>query len=156
MKSLNDHDTWSIESLPFGTKPLRSKIIFKRKLLRDGTVGRYKARIVVKGYMRGNVELTYNPVVDFGTVPTSIPIAVKRNYFIHQMDVRTAFLHGKIDEEVFIVPPPGCGIDLKPGTALHFHMGLYGLKQAPRLWHDKWSEVVISLGFQALVTDPCA
>ena len=127
MNSLKDHDTRSIESLPSGTKPLRSKIIFKRKLLRDGTVGRYKARIVVKGYMQGNVELTYAPVVDFGTVRTLIAIAVKRNY-THQMDVRTAFLHRKIDEEVFIVPPPGCGIDLKPGTALHLHKGLYRLK----------------------------
>lgn len=79
--------------------------------------------------MQGNVELTYAPVVDFSAVRTSLAIAVKGNYFIHQMSVRTAFLHGEIDEEVFTTPPPGCGIKLKPGTALRLRKGLYGLKQ---------------------------
>ena len=155
MKSLKDHCTWSIEELPPGTKPLRSRVVFKKKLLSDGSVGRYKARVVVKGFMQGTVESTYAPVVDFSTVRTALVIAVKRNYIIHQMDVRTAFLHGEIDEKVFIVPPPDCGINLKPGQALRLRKGLYGLKQAPRLWHDKWSTVVNSLGFRALVMDSC-
>lgn len=155
MKSLRDHGTWVVEKLPPSSKPLKSRFVFQKKLLNDGSIGRYKARLVVKGYMQGNVDLTYAPVVDFATVRVALAIAVKREYFIHQMDVRTAFLHGEIDDEVFIIPPPGCGISLKPGTALRLRKGLYGLKQAPRLWHEKWKDVVTSLGFKSLVSDTC-
>ena len=111
MKSLKDHCTWSIEELPSGTKPLRSRVVFKKKLLSDGSVGRYKARFVVEGFLQGNVESNYAPVVDFSTVRTSLSIAVKRNYFIHQMDVRTAFLHGEIDGRFLFYRLPAVASD---------------------------------------------
>lgn len=62
--------------------------------------------------MQGNVDFTYAPVVDFNTVRAALSIAVKRNYVVHQMDVRTAFLHREIDEDVYIQPPSGSGITL--------------------------------------------
>lgn len=70
------------------------------------------------------------------------------------MDIRTAFLHGEIDTEVIIQPPPGlkiCGTN----EVLKLLKGLYGLKQSPKLWHQKWKEVMASLGFHPLVSDEC-
>lgn len=63
------------------------------------------------------------------------------------MDVRTAFLHGVIDEDVYITPPKGSGIRLQEGKALKLKKGLYGLKQAPKLWYLKWKEVMDKLNF---------
>ena len=155
LRSLREHGTWVAEMRPEGAKTLPSRFVFRKKLLQDGSVCSYKARLVVKGYMQGNVDFTYAPVVDFSMVRAALAIAVKRNYVVHQMDVRTAFLHGEIDEDVYIMPHSGSGIILEPGNALRLLKGLYGLKLAPRPWHSKWMEVMSSLGFEALLLDTC-
>ena len=91
LKSLREHGTWVAGKLPEGAKTLPSRFVCRIKLLQDGSVCSYKARLVVKGYMQGNVDFTYAPVVAFTTVRAALAIAVKRNYVVHQMDVRTAF-----------------------------------------------------------------
>ena len=73
---------------------------------------------------------------------------------MHQMDVRTAFLHGEIDETVHITAPEGF-ILCKPNEILKLRRVPYGLKQAPRLWHKKWLSVMDKLGFHKLLADPC-
>ena len=84
-----------------------------------------------------------------------LALAVQRNYYIHQMDVRTAFLHGVINDDVYISPPPGSRIEVKNEQALRLKKGLYGLKQAPRLWYQKWLEVMKRFGLQTMLSDKC-
>lgn len=155
LSSLRLHGTWTVVKRPEGVIPLQSRFVFKKKMLDDGTVGRYKARLVVKGYMQGNVDHTFAPVVDFSTVRTALCVAVQQKYHIDQMDVRTAFLHGEINEEVYILPPAGSPVNLQPDETLKLQKGLYGLKQAPRLWNEKWETVMKELGFSPLLSDPC-
>ena len=70
------------------------------------------------------------------------------------MDVKTAFLHGDIDDDVYVSPPRGMGI-CRSGEVLKLRKGLYGLKQAPRLWNDKWKRVMDAMGFKPLLSDEC-
>ena len=154
LKSLSQHDTWEVVDRPEGAKPLSTRFVFARKREEFGKVIRYKARLVVRGFLQGDVEQTFAPVVDFTTIRTSIAVAVKKRYIIQQMDVRTAFLHGEIDSDVYITAPDG--LDLcESDKVLKLRRGLYGLKQAPRLCHDKWQSVMDMMGFDKFVSDEC-
>ena len=155
MKSLAEHGTWEAVSRPKETKILSTKFVFLRKYDEHGSVVRHKARIVVRGFQQGDIEQTFAPVVDFITVRTCLSIAIKRGYVIEQLDIRTAFLHGVIDEAVYVAPP-NCLDICQPNEVLQLHRGLHGLKQAPRLWHRKRDSVMADIGFTKLVSDDCA
>ena len=129
LQSLRQHTVRTVEKLPDGVKPLETRFVFKKKMIPDGTVGRYKARLVVKGFLQGHVEHIFAPVIDFTTVRVVLAVAVQRGLYIHQMDVRTAFLHGDINDIMFISPPDGSKIELPSGCGLQLRKGLYGLKQ---------------------------
>ena len=133
LQSLRQHTVRTVEKLPDGVKPLETRFFFKKKMIPDGTVGRYKARLVVKGLLQGHVEHTFAPVIDFKAVRVVLAVALQRGLYIHQMDVRTAFLHGDIDDIMFISPPDGSKIELPSGCGLQLRKGLYGLKHAPTL-----------------------
>lgn len=94
---------------------------------------------MVKGYFQGIVDNTYAPVVDFTAVRVALAIAVKEGMVIHQLDIRTDFLHGTIGGVVHVSPPPGLtevGVTLcSEGQTLRLQKELYGLKQAPKWWH---------------------
>lgn len=83
-----------------GFKPPSKCFVFKRKLTDKVNVVRHKARLVVRGVLQGDVGNIFYPVVDFTTIRSALAIAVQRRYFIHQMDIRTAFLHGDIDSDI--------------------------------------------------------
>lgn len=124
-------------------------------MLQDGTVCRYKARLVVKGLLQGYTDHTYAPVVGFATIRCAPSIAVSGGYAIIRLDVQTAFLHADIDSDVYRSLPEGFNLKRQGGQAFKLHKGLYGLKQAPTLWYDKWNSVMRKLGFKALVADSC-
>lgn len=119
-----------------------------------GSVSKYKARLVVRGYLQGEVENTYAPVVDFTIVRIALTLAVQRGYVIHQMDAATAFLHGDVDEDIYVIPPEDTQI-CNASQVLKLNRGLYGLKQAPRLWNDKWRSAMFTLGFSSCMSDEC-
>ena len=127
---------------------------FLRKTNSDGVVCRHKARLVVKGYLQEEVENTFAPVVGFNTVLTVLTAAIRKGMVIQQMDVKTAFLHGDIDDDVYVSPPRGLDI-CRSGEVLRLRKGLYGLKQAPSLWDDKWKRVMDAMGFKPLLSDEC-
>ena len=154
LKSLEDHGTWEVVKQPEGVKPLTTRFLFTRKYNEEGQVIRYKARLVARGFLQGSVDHTFAPVVDFGTVRTCLAVAVQRELLVHQMDVRTAFLHGDINDEVYIQEPKGISL-CNPGEILKLKRGLYGLKQAPRLWHNKWLSVMKKLLFKRCIADEC-
>ena len=154
MESLAEHGTWEAVSRPRGAKVLSTKFVFLRKYDEHGSVVRHKARLFVRGFQQGDIDQTFAPVVDFITVRTCLAIAIKRGYVVEQLDIRTAFLHGVIDGEVYVTPPNGLDI-CQHDEVLKLHRGLYGLKQAPRLWHEKWDSVMAAVGFTKLVSDDC-
>lgn len=132
LSSLRHHHTWQVVSRPSEAKIIPTRFVFKRKLNENGTVSRHKVRLVVKGYMQGSVDDTYAPVVEFTSVRVALTVAIQKGFRTRQLDIRTAFLHGEVDEEIFISPPPrlqSIGIELcKCSKALKLCKGLYGLK----------------------------
>jgi hypothetical protein len=95
---------------PYGCQPIGCKWIFKKKLRLDGTIERYKARLVAKGYIQKEGEdffATYSPIAQLTTIRTLIAVAASYGLIIHQMDVKTSFLNGELDEEIYMDQPEG-------------------------------------------------
>ena len=110
--------------------------------------------MVVKGSLQGEVENTFAPVVDFSTVRTVLTAAIRKGLVIQQMDVKTAFHHGDIDDDVYVSPRSGLDI-CRSGEVLKLRKGFYGLKEAPRLWNDNWKSIMDAMEFKALLSDEC-
>lgn len=146
LQSLKPHGTWEVAEHSKGMKVLSTRFVFHRKYDETGCIISHKARLVVRGFLQGNVDQTFAPVVDFTTIRTCLAIAVQKGYSIHQMVIKTAFLHGEIDGNVYVEAPEGLKM-CQPGQVLKLRRGLYGLKQAPRLWHSKWDSVMKQMRF---------
>ena len=105
LSSILENNTWVLSDLPPGSKPLGSKWIFKRKMKVDGTIDKFKARLVIQGFrQKPGIDYfdTYAPVARISTIRLLIALAAIHNLVVHQMDVKTAFLNGELDEEVYI------------------------------------------------------
>src|SRR4029077_10492600 len=129
--------------------------VFTVKLNSDGSVERYKARLVVKGYSQIasiDYEETFAPVTRYDSLCLIMALAVNLGLLLEQLDIKTAFLNGDLEEEIWMMPPPGIGLE---GKILLLKKALYGLKQAPLKWYEKLSSVLASLGFTPLYFDPC-
>ena len=109
-----------------------SKWVFKIKTKSDGSIERYKARLVARGFQQTqgrDYDETFAPVAHMTTVRTLIAVVASSSWTISQMDVKNAFLHGDLHEEVYMHPPPG--VDAPSGYVCRLRRALYGLKQAP-------------------------
>uniref|UniRef100_A0A2N9F1L6 CCHC-type domain-containing protein n=1 Tax=Fagus sylvatica TaxID=28930 RepID=A0A2N9F1L6_FAGSY len=149
LRALEANSTWTLEPLPPGKKPIGCKWVFKTKLKADGSIERYKARLVAKGYTQVeglDYHETFAPVAKMTTVRCLLAVAAAQQWIIHQLDVNNAFLHGDLDEEVYMTPPPGyCP---KGETRVcRLRKSLYGLKQASRNWFFKLTTVLLDAGF---------
>ena len=129
--------------------------MFKIKTKSDGSLKRYKALLVARGFQQTQMrdyEETFAPVAHMTTVRTMIAVAASRPWTISQMDVKNAFLHGELHEEVYMHPPPG--VDVPSGQVCRLHRALYGLKQAPRAWYERFVSVITEAGFSPSPHDP--
>ena len=153
LNALKKAQTWEIIDPPNGKKPIGCRWVFKVKTKSDGSLERYKARLVAKGYAQEygvDYDETFAPVARMTSVRALIAIASIKKWPIFQLDVKNAFLNGNLNEEVYMEPPPGMNLN---GKILKLKKALYGLKQAPKAWYDKFSNVLINLGFTSCYTD---
>ena len=156
--SIMQNHTFYITDLPEGFKALGCKWIFKTKLKADGTIDKYKARLVVQGFrQKEGLDFfdTYSPVSRITSIRTIICIAALRNLEIHQMDVKTAFLNGDLEEEIYMKQPEGYVIPGQEDKVCRLVKSLYGLKQAPKQWHEKFDKVMMSNGFRINECEKC-
>ncbi|XP_039158545.1 jacalin-related lectin 9-like [Eucalyptus grandis] len=150
LKALNENHTWDIVPLPAGRKPIGCKWVYKIKFKADGSVERYKARLVAKGFTQRegfDYHETFSPVAKEVTVRSFLSIAASRNWPLHQMDVNNAFLHGDLDEEIYMELPQGLRRQGE-SRVCHLRKSLYGLKQASRQWYAKFTAALTNTGFQ--------
>ncbi|KAM0016930.1 putative RNA-directed DNA polymerase [Helianthus debilis subsp. tardiflorus] len=150
IKALEKNGTWTLEELPEGKWPIDSKWVYMTNFKSDGEVERYKARFVAKGFtqMEGvDYHETSAPVAKLVTVRTLSAVATKKDWIIHQLDVNNAFLHGDLDEEVYMKIPKGF---TKEGETrvCRLRKSLYGLKQASRNWYKRLTSFLLSLNFK--------
>jgi histone deacetylase 1/2 len=154
--ALQANNTWSLVPLPSHRKPIGCKWIFRVKENPDGTVNRYKARLVAKGYHQVHgfdYQETFCPVVKPVTIRLILTMAVTHKWPIQQLDVNNAFLNGALEEEVYMIQPPGFESQDK-SLVCRLTKALYGLKQAPRAWFDRLKTALMKYGFKASCCDP--
>ena len=158
VESILSNHTRKLVDLPPGNKPLQCKCIFKRKMKVDGAIDKFKARLVVKIYkQREGLDYfdTYSHVTRITSIRMLIAIAAVYKLEIHQMDVKTAFLNGNLEEEIYLEQPQGFIVPGQEQKVCRLIKSLYGLKQAPKQWHAKFDEVMLSNGFKINECDKC-
>jgi histone deacetylase 1/2 len=155
-QALAKNQTWHLVPRPKGKNIVGCKWVYKIKRKADGSVDRYKARLVAKGFKQKygiDYEETFSPVVKAATIRLILSIAVSRGWSLRQLDVQNAFLHGLLDEEVYMLQPPVYIDKRHPTYVCKLDKALYGLKQAPRAWHARLCQKLEALGFVASKSD---
>ena len=140
IEAIRKNDTWELTSLPQGQKAIGVKWVFKAKRNAQGEVERYKARLVAKGYSQRqgiDYDEVFAPVVCLETIHLLISLAAQNQWKIFQMDVKSAFLNGYLEEEVYLEQPFDYVVKGQENKFLKLKKALYGLKQAPRAWNGR-------------------
>jgi hypothetical protein len=153
--ALEHTGTWNLVPRPPSTLPITCKWVYKIKTRSDGSIERYKARLVAHGFQQQygrDYEETLAPIAHRTTVHTLIAVAFVRRWAISQLDVNNIFLHSELHEEVYMHPPPGYSVP--EGHVCRLHHSLYGINQAPHAWFERFTSVVIAAGFVASQHDP--
>jgi hypothetical protein len=154
--ALLKNKTWHLVPPNMSKNIIDCKWVYRVKKNADGTIDRYKARLVAKGYKQRygiDYEDTFSPVVKAAIIRTVLAIAVSRGWVLRQLDVKNAFLHGVLEEEVYMRQPPGFEDQNAPNYICKLDKALYGLKQAPRAWFSCLSSKLHALGFTSSRTD---
>ncbi|GJU29676.1 retrovirus-related pol polyprotein from transposon TNT 1-94 [Tanacetum coccineum] len=140
------NDVWELVPLPISQSVIGTKWVFRNKLDENGIVSRNKARLVAQGYNQQegiDYDETYAPVARLESIRILLAIACANDFKLYQMDVKSAFLNGFINEEVYVAQPPGFIDFQKPNYVYKLKKALYGLKQAPKAWYDRLKAFLI-------------
>nr|GEW82899.1 ribonuclease H-like domain, reverse transcriptase, RNA-dependent DNA polymerase [Tanacetum cinerariifolium] len=151
LDSINRNNTWELTTLPTGHKAIRLKWVFKTKKDANGDIIKHKARLVAKGYIQQHVidfEEVFAPVARMETIRLLLAIAATNKWEVHHLDVKSAFLHGDLKEEVYVTQPEGFIKEQDNGKVYRLIKALYGLRQAPRAWNIKLDNTLKSLDFK--------
>nr|CAD40121.3 OSJNBa0061C06.5 [Oryza sativa Japonica Group] len=159
MESLEKNHTWELVKLPKEKKPIRCKWIFKRKeCISPSDEAMYKARLVAKGYSQiPGIDFNdvFSPVVKHSSIRTLLSIVAMHDYELEQMDVKTAFLHGELEEDIYMEQPEGFVVPGKENLVCRLKKSLYGLKQSPRQWYKRFDSFMLSQKFRRSNYDSC-
>jgi hypothetical protein len=150
LKAIKVNHTWSLTELPQDRRAIGLKWVNKVKKDECGAVARYKARLVVKGYVqrRGvDYDEVFALVALMEAIRLLIALAAHEGWPIHHMDVKSAFLNGELMAEVFVQHPLGFELHGDEHKVFKLHKALYGLHQAPRAWNQKLDSTLLSMGF---------
>jgi hypothetical protein len=148
-QSIIKNDVWEIVPRPKSKDVVSSKWLFKIKHATDGSIEKYKERFVAHGFSQKegiDYEETFAPVARYTLIRTIIALAAKMKWKLHQMDVKTTFLNGVIEEEVYIEQPQGFEVEDRKSHVCKLKKALYGLKQAPRAWYGWYRQFPDELG----------
>jgi hypothetical protein len=144
------NDVWDLVPRPKGFNIIGTKWVFRNKLNEQGEVVRNKARLVAQGYSQQegiDYNETFAPVARLESIRLLISFVVQNNITLYQMDVKSAFLNGYIEEEVYVRQPPGFEDSKFPEHVFKLKKSLYGLKQAPRAWYKYLSNFILEKDF---------
>ena len=156
--SLISNDTWELVPLPEGKNVVGSRWVFKVKRDENGSVERFKARLVAQGYSQAegiDYHEVFSLVVRNTSIRTLLALANTCDWEVHQMDVHTAFLQGDLDEEIYMKQPDGYTDEENPNHVCKLKKSLYGLKQAARCWNSAIDGYLKSDGYKQVEADPC-
>ncbi|CAH9105932.1 unnamed protein product, partial [Cuscuta epithymum] len=156
MRALEKNQTWELTKLPPNKHLVDSKWIFTIKYNSDGTIERYKARLVARGFTQTyglDYEETFAPVAKLNTVRILLSLAANLDWPLLQLDVKNAFLNGDLEEEVFMQVPPGFDSNTTAGKVCKLKKALYGLKQSPRAWFGRFEKTVKKRGYTQAQSD---
>ena len=145
LDSMYSNQVWDLVKAPNDIKPVGCKWVFKRKRGIDGKVENFKARLVAKGYIQKegiDYEETFSPVAMLKSIIILLSIAAHYDYEIWQMDVKTAFLNGNLDEEIYMMQPKGFIAKNQEYMVCKLKRSIYGLKQASRSWNIRFDQAI--------------
>ena len=156
--SILANKTWDLVELPEGRKALPCKWVYKKKFTSDDPTPKYKARLVAKGFKQQqgiDFEEVFSPVVKMTTLRTVLGLVAIEDMELVQMDVKTAFLHGDLDEDVYLKQPEGFEVEEQSHLVCKLRKALYGLKQGSRQWYQKFDTFMASKAFTRSNEDHC-
>ena len=158
MKSLHENHSFELVKLPKGKRALKNRWVYRVKQEEHTSQPRYKARLVVKGFSQKkgiDFDEIFSPVVKMSSIRVVLGLAASLDLEIQQMDVKTAFLHGDLDKEIYMEQPEGFAVKGKEDYVCKLKKSLYGLKQAPRQWYKKFESVMGEQGYRKTTSDHC-
>ncbi len=154
--TLTSMQTWKLVDKPPDANVLTCKWVFKKKLNPDGSTNKYKARLVAKGFKQKygvDYKELFSPVVKYNTIRIMLSFSAIEDYEIHHLDVNLAFLHGDLQEKIYMEQPPM--FNDGSGKVLVLIKALYGLKQSPRQWNEKIDNVLKNNDWNQSKVDCC-
>ncbi|KAG7599681.1 GAG-pre-integrase domain [Arabidopsis suecica] len=157
ISSIEKNKTWDLVELPVGAKAIGLKWVFKLKRNSDGSINKHKARLVAKGYVQRHgidYDEVFAPVARIETIRFIIALAASNGWEVHHLDVKTAFLHGELKEDVYVLQPEGFVKEGSEEKVYKLNKALYGLKQAPRAWNNKLNKILMDLKFIKCSKEP--
>jgi len=155
--SIERNNTWDLVNLPEGKKSIGVKWVYKTKLSAYGEVEKYKARLVAQGFSQQpdiDYNETFSLVAIIDTMRMVLAIVAQNRWIMHQMGVKSAFLNGYLEEEVYVRQLSGYEIDKYRDKVYKLRKALYGLKKASRVLYSKIDEYLISAGFNRSPSEP--
>jgi hypothetical protein len=155
--SIMKNDVWEVVPRPEVKSTMTSRRLYKLKHVADGSIEKYKARFLALGFSQVeevDYDETFVPVSRYTSIRAVISIAAEMGWKIHRMDVKTTFLNGLIEEEVYIEQPLGFEVHGRESQVCILNKALYGLKQAPRAWYSRIDAYLQQLGFEKSEADP--
>jgi hypothetical protein len=148
--AIQKNDTWELTTLPSNQKAIGVKWVYKIKHTAEGEVSRYKVRLVAKGYKQKydiNYKEVFAPVARLDTVRLLIALASHHNWKTYQLTVKSVFLNGILEEEVYVQQLEGFIMEGEESKVYRLKKALYGLKQVPRAWNARIDGYLHQNGF---------